>query len=68
MSERDSEQLVLASSSHHPAKRVQTPPSALEDGSARPWAAPLAFDASGYPVKQSIPSFDERVRRLLSAR
>jgi len=29
------------------------------------WAQPLQFDESGFPIPRSMPSFGERVRRLL---
>jgi hypothetical protein len=36
-------------------------------GPAPPAPHPLSFDASGFPVAQSVPTLTERLRRLTSA-
>jgi len=35
---------------------------------SRGWALPLQYDESGFPVKPRVPTFAERVRRLIVAR
>ena len=35
---------------------------------ARTWAMPLQYDESGFPLRPPVPTFTERVRRLIAAR
>ena len=35
---------------------------------ARTWAMPLQYDESGFPLRTQVPTFTERVRRLIAAR
>jgi hypothetical protein len=50
-----------------PGRRAGAPTRAprRRSGSQRPWATPLEYDESGFPIAARVPTFVERVRRLL---